>query len=95
MYKRQQESFEEDSFYQGLLEYPHYTRPPVFEGQAVPEVLLSGHHEKIRLWRKKESLRRTLLRRPELLADYVLNAEEEKLLAEVRAEIAALEDIHE
>ena len=71
---KEQESFEEDSFYQGLLEYPQYTRPQVFEGMAVPEVLMSGHHEKIRLWRKKESLRRTLLRRPDLLENYQMSA---------------------
>lgn len=57
----------EDSFENGLLEYPQYTRPSVFQELAVPEVLLSGNHEKIRLWRQQESLRRTLERRPELL----------------------------
>lgn len=92
---KEQESFEEDSFYQGLLEYPQYTRPQVFEGMAVPEVLMSGHHEKIRLWRKKESLRRTLLRRPDLLEAYQMSAEEKKLFAEVLEELQAEEDGHE
>ncbi len=84
---KEQESYEEDSFYHGLLEYPHYTRPQNFEGMEVPEVLLSGHHENIRKWRKKESLRRTLLRRPDLLEHYELNKEEAKMLAEIKAEL--------
>jgi len=84
---KEQESYEEDSFYNGLLEYPHYTRPQNFEGMEVPEVLLSGHHENIRKWRKKESLRRTLERRPDLLEHYELNKEEAKMLAEIRAEL--------
>lgn len=92
---KEQESFEEDSFYQGLLEYPQYTRPQVFEGMAVPEVLMSGHHEKIRLWRKKESLRRTLLRRPDLLENYQMSAEEKKLFAEVLEELQNEADEHE
>lgn len=92
---KEQESFEEDSFYQGLLEYPQYTRPQVFEGMAVPEVLMSGHHEKIRLWRKKESLRRTLLRRPDLLENYQMSAEEKKLFAEVLEELQNEADGHE
>ena len=50
---KEQESYEEDSFYHGLLEYPHYTRPQNFEGMEVPEILLSGHHENIRKWRKR------------------------------------------
>ena len=86
---KEQESYEEDSFYHGLLEYPHYTRPQNFEGMEVPEVLLSGHHENIRKWRKKESLRRTLLRRPDLLEHYVFSKEEEKMMAEIKAELEA------
>lgn len=62
-------SFEEDSHSNGLLEYPQYTRPPVFEGMEVPEVLLSGHHARIEAWRRKESLRRTFLKRPDLIHD--------------------------
>jgi len=84
---KEQASYEEDSFYQGLLEYPHYTRPQNFEGMEVPEILLSGHHENIRKWRKKQSLLRTLKRRPDLLKQYQLDAEEAKLLAEVQAEL--------
>ena len=84
---KEQESYEEDSFYHGLLEYPHYTRPQNFEGMEVPEVLLSGHHENIRKWRKKQSLLRTLQRRPDLLKDYPLDKEEAKMLAEIKAEL--------
>ena len=83
---KEQASFEDDSFYTGLLEYPQYTRPREFEGMEVPEVLLNGHHEQIRIWRKKEALRRTWLRRPDLLAKYEFDKEAEKLLAEVKAE---------
>src|SRR5579872_734514 len=60
-------SVEKDSFFNGLLDYPHYTRPRSFKGMAVPEVLLSGNHAHIERWRKKESLRNTLLKRPDLL----------------------------
>lgn len=59
---------EEESFSAGLLEYPHYTRPPLFRGMAVPEILLSGDHEEIRKWRQEQSLQRTCARRPDLLA---------------------------
>lgn len=72
----------EDSFVDGLLDCPHYTRPEVYEGVAVPPVLLSGDHERIRRWRLQQALGRTYLRRPELLRDRVLSAEEETLLAE-------------
>ncbi len=73
----------EDSFENGLLEYPHYTRPRVFEGREVPPVLLSGDHEKIRLWRKKESLKRTLTRRADLLQQAELSPEDEAILKEL------------
>ena len=76
-------STEEESFENGLLEYPQYTQPAVFEGEAVPEVLLSGNHEKIRKWRLKESLRRTMERRPDLLAGRILTEEEEEFLREL------------
>jgi tRNA (guanine37-N1)-methyltransferase len=73
-----------------LLDCPHYTRPEVYEGIAVPEVLLSGHHEKIRRWRLKMSLARTRERRPELFADWLahrtLSAEEAQLLREIETE---------
>ena len=74
----------EDSFEDGLLEYPHYTRPRVFREQEVPEVLLSGDHERIRVWRRTESLRRTLERRPDLLEKAGLTEEDTKILAKLR-----------
>lgn len=77
---------EKDSFAEGLLEYPHYTRPAEFRGQRVPEVLLSGHHELIRRWRRQESLRRTRRRRPDLLATAALTAEDQRLLEEIVAQ---------
>jgi tRNA (guanine37-N1)-methyltransferase len=76
----------EESFAAGLLEYPQYTRPATFEGVTVPPVLVSGHHEQVRKWRLRESLRRTLQRRPDLLDGRALSKEEAKLLAEVRAD---------
>jgi len=76
-----------DSFYQGLLDHPHYTRPEEFKGHKVPKVLLSGDHKKIARWRKKESLRQTLLKRPDLLQKANLGPEERDLLAEIKAEI--------
>jgi tRNA (guanine37-N1)-methyltransferase len=77
----------EDSFEGSLLEYPHYTRPRVFQGKEVPPVLMSGDHEKIRLWRRRESLRRTLSRRPDLFEKAKLDPEDEKILAELKEEI--------
>ncbi len=65
-------SLEEESFRGGLLEYPHYTRPQVWEGRPVPEVLLSGHHERIRRWRRRQALATTRERRPELLVEHLL-----------------------
>jgi tRNA (guanine37-N1)-methyltransferase len=79
-------SAEQDSFVDGLLDCPHYTRPEVYEDVRVPEVLLSGNHARIRRWRLKESLARTLKRRPDLLRDRKLSKEEAQLLAEVKAE---------
>jgi len=69
-----------DSFTSGLLDHPHYTRPATFRGMAVPEVLLSGHHEAIRRWRRREQLRRTLARRPDLIAWDRLSDEDRALL---------------
>ncbi len=77
-----EESHTQDSFSTGLLEHPHYTRPPEYKGMKVPEVLLSGNHKKIEEWRKKESLWRTKERRPELLEDYPLTEQEKKWLEE-------------
>jgi tRNA (guanine37-N1)-methyltransferase len=76
----------EDSFQEGLLEYPHYTRPRVFNGVEVPSILLSGDHERIRLWRRAQSLRRTLERRPDLLEKADLTDEDRALLAEIKRE---------
>lgn len=75
-----------DSYSTGLLEYPHYTRPAEFRGWKVPDILLSGHHANIERWRLKESLRRTLERRPELLEKIELTKEAEQLLQEIRQE---------
>src|SRR5690606_31140328 len=75
-------SAREDSFSDGLLEYPQYTRPVEFRGMRVPEVLLSGDHERIRRWRRKQSLRRTLERRPDLLFKANLSDEDRRLLTE-------------
>lgn len=82
----QKESHQDDSFENGLLEYPQYTRPVEFEGKKVPDVLLSGHHANIRKWRLKESLRKTLLKRPDLLKNRVYTKEELKLLEEIKGE---------
>lgn len=77
------ESIREESFSVGLLEYPHYTRPPVFQDMNVPPVLLSGHHEQIRVWRKKQSLLQTLLKRPDLLLNRTFDVEERRLMEEI------------
>src|SRR3989304_1213596 len=76
-------SAEEDSFFNSLLEYPQYTRPFSFRGSCVPEVLLSGNHAAISLWRRKEALRRTSSRRPDLLVKANLTEEDKKLLEEI------------
>ena len=73
-------SAKQDSFSEGLLDYPHYTRPETYEGLKVPDILLSGNHENIRQWRLKESLKRTLYRRPEWLSGLSLNKEQEEML---------------
>jgi tRNA (guanine37-N1)-methyltransferase len=76
----------EESFEGGLLEYPHYTRPRVFRDQKVPEILLSGDHEKIRVWRRTESLRRTLEKRPDLLKRAKLTEEDRRILEKLKQE---------
>ena len=80
------ESIVEESFTDALLEYPHYTRPANVRGMSVPEVLLSGHHEAIRLWRRKEALRNTCQRRPDLLQDRIFSLEDQQLLDELTRE---------
>ncbi|UXN35059.1 tRNA (guanosine(37)-N1)-methyltransferase TrmD [Avibacterium paragallinarum] len=81
-----QASAEEDSFADGLLDCPHYTRPEVLDGMSVPAVLMSGNHAEIRKWRLKQSLLRTWLRRPELLESLALTDEQRKLLVQVKLE---------
>jgi len=78
-------SVEEDSFFNGLLDYPHYTRPEELRGMRVPDVLLSGHHEKIRKWRKEQALRATLERRPDLLESAELDKEAQEILRGMRS----------
>jgi tRNA (guanine37-N1)-methyltransferase len=80
-------SAEEDSIQSGLLEAPQYTRPREFRGMEVPEVLVSGHHEKIRRWRRRQALLRTLKRRPDLLESGGLSEEDRAVLQELRAEL--------
>ncbi|MEA1939521.1 MAG: tRNA (guanosine(37)-N1)-methyltransferase TrmD [Candidatus Caldatribacteriota bacterium] len=75
-----EESMINDSFYNGYLDYPHYTRPDEFMDMNVPKVLLSGNHKKIEKWRKKQSLLRTLIRRPEIFINKKLNKDEEKMI---------------
>jgi tRNA (guanine37-N1)-methyltransferase len=74
----------DDSHASGLLEYPHYTRPPEFRGWAVPDVLLSGDHAKINQWRREQSLRRTLARRPDLFTKADLSEADKKLLEQIK-----------
>ncbi len=81
------ESHIDESHSGGLLEYPHYTRPPEFRGMAVPEILLSGNHALIAKWRRKESLKRTLERRPELLDEARLSKTDHKLLDQINREM--------
>ena len=83
------DSAAEDSFVNGLLDYPHYTRPEVFEGLTVPEVLRSGNHAKIKAWRLKQSLALTRAKRPDLLAARSLTKEEARLLSEIEQEQAS------
>ena len=79
-----EECFEEESHYNGLLEYPQYTRPAVWRGKEVPEVLLSGHHANIRRWRHQQSLLRTAQKRPELLEKAALTEEDRMFLEEMK-----------
>jgi len=79
------ESARQESFEGFVLDHPHYTRPFEFRGMKVPEILLSGHHEEIRRWRRREALKRTLERRPDLLEKAPLSEEDRRMLAELRA----------
>lgn len=78
------ESASSDSFSTGLLEYPHYTRPSNYRGWPVPEVLLSGNHREIQAWRRKESLRRTYVRRPDLLEKITMSSKDREILDEIK-----------
>ena len=82
------QSAEDESFSKGLLDYPHYTRPEDFRGMRVPKVLLSGNHEDIRKWRKQQSLKATLQKRPELLKTYTLSNEEIILFEQIKEELS-------
>ena len=81
-----EKSLREESFTWGILDYPHYTRPPEWRGLRVPEVLLSGNHREIERWRRREALRRTLLRRPELLERASLDDEDMRMLESIKEE---------
>jgi tRNA (guanine37-N1)-methyltransferase len=81
-----EQSAEQESFGDGLLDHPHYTRPEVAHGRPVPRVLVEGNHEAIRRWRRKQALGRTSMRRPDLLGRRVLSDEDRQLLEEFRAE---------
>ena len=83
------ESAQQDSFVAGLLDWPHYTRPEVFEGQAVPAVLQSGNHAVIRRWRLQQSVARTWMRRPDLIVKHGLTGEASRALNEFLASRAA------
>ena len=84
----------DESHWNGLLEYPQYSRPAVWHDRAVPEILLSGDHGKVAAWRKKESYKRTMLRRPDLFAQFdesqLTTKAEKKILAEAKAEAAQI-----
>lgn len=79
-----EDSTSEESFSQGILEYPQYTRPETFEGVKVPEILLSGHHENINKWRRCEALKNTYLKRPELLKNVELSEEDKVYLDDIK-----------
>ena len=81
------ESVSEESFSNGLLEYPQYTRPEVFMGEKVPDVLISGHHENINKWRRQESLKNTLKKRPELLDNIELTEKEKIYIKNLNEEV--------
>ena len=86
-----EDSFADESFSDGLLEYPQYTRPPVFHGKEVPEILLSGHHANIAKWRREQSLIRTVKKRPDLLETAELTAKERQFVERLREELQETE----
>lgn len=85
-----QESVARDSFADGLLDHPHYTRPAEFKGMKVPDVLLSGHHQDVARWRRREALRATLLKRPELLERAQLSDQDREVVADVKRSMTSL-----
>lgn len=89
------DSAEQDSFSDGLLDCPHYTRPEVFSGKEIPAVLKSGNHQRIAKWRRQQALGRTWQRRPELLKNKILDAEDKQLLRDFLENIREIEDKHE
>lgn len=86
-----EDSFADESFSDGLLEYPQYTRPPVFHGKEVPEILLSGHHANIAKWRREQSLIRTVKKRPDLLETAELTAKERQFVERLRDKLQETE----
>ena len=86
-----EDSFADESFSDGLLEYPQYTRPPVFHGKEVPEILLSGHHANIAKWRREQSIIRTVKKRPDLLETAELTAKERQFVERLRDELQETE----
>lgn len=84
---KSEESYKEESHYEGLLEHPQYTRPRIFKEQDVPEVLISGNHSKIEAWKKYESLKATIIKRPDLLKDICLTQKEEDLLLDIKKKL--------
>mgnify|MGYP000112014765 CR=1 FL=1 len=82
-----EDSYSDESHYDGLLEYPHYTRPVEFNNRKVPDVLLSGHHANITRWRRKETLKRTCLKRPDLFEKFKPEKDDKKLIKEMLSEI--------
>ncbi len=87
-----EDSAEKDSFADGLLEHAHYTRPSIFEGEAVPEVLISGHHARIEQWRLETSLIRTFLKRPDMLKNRIFSDAEIRILKKWHSEIGNIID---
>jgi len=90
----EEECFTEESHWDGLLEHPQYSRPDEWHGRRVPDVLLSGHHGNVADWRKKESYKRTMLRRPDMFAKFdekkLTTKKERKILAQAKEEVAAI-----
>lgn len=86
------DSIELESFTMGILEYPQYTRPQIFDGHSVPDVLLSGHHQNIKKWQQYQALKKTYLVRPELLSKRILSDDEQKMLEKIKEEVANEKD---